>query len=249
MPKQRLSLSVIEAEDKAATGGLTATGKMPWYSFSLPARECQVGGRLRQIDGSVCRKCYAMKGNYVWPGVLKAQYRRLEALTADPTGWADGMVRSLKRLARRFYPSPSDPWPAFRWMDAGDLQGAWHLDAIARVAWGTLRVRLGDDSRKAIRHWLPTREYSIIEDWMAKAGKLPPNLNIRLSAHMVDGPLPRTLAARYGLTVSGVTADPKASPYDTNEVSPCPAYTQGGECQDCRACWDKKVPAVVYPLH
>ena len=249
MATKRLSLAVVTADDKAATGGLTATGKMPWYSYSLPAQECQVGGRLRQIEGSVCRKCYAFKGNYVWPSVRAAQYRRLEALRADPTGWADAMTRTLKRLARKFVPTDSDPWPAHRWHDAGDLQGAWHLDAICRVAWGTLRVRVADQSRKAIRHWLPTREYGIIEEWMGAAGQLPPNLNIRLSAHMVDGPLPQTLARKYGLTVSGVATPEGAAGYEADGANLCPAYDQGGECRSCRSCWDKKVPAVVYPIH
>ena len=67
------------------------------------------------------------------------------------------------------------------------------------------------------------------------------NLNIRLSAYMVDGPLPTGAAERLGVTMSGVTSDP-------SKVS-CPAYKQGGVCGSCRACWDKKEAVVFYPRH
>ena len=46
-------------------GGLSAPGKMPEGSFGLSARDCKTGSALRQIPGSVCSQCYALKGRYV----------------------------------------------------------------------------------------------------------------------------------------------------------------------------------------
>ena len=46
------------------TEGFTRTSKMPGLSYSLPAWECKTGSKLRQVKGSVCASCYALKGNY-----------------------------------------------------------------------------------------------------------------------------------------------------------------------------------------
>jgi hypothetical protein len=119
----------------------------------------------------------------------------------------------------------------FRWHDSGDIQNLEHLERIVEVC------RLTPD----VRHWLPTREYAIVTAYKEKHGSFPDNLNVRLSAYMVDGPLPEGAAARLGVTMSGVTSDPQ-------KVS-CPAYTQGGVCGSCRACWDKNQAVVFYPKH
>ena len=64
----------------ALVGGLSAPSKMPCKSFSISAFECITGSRLRKIAGSVCSKCYALKGRYVFPKVQAALDRRLGVL-------------------------------------------------------------------------------------------------------------------------------------------------------------------------
>ena len=32
-------------------------------------------------------------------------------------------------------------------------------------------------------------------------------------------------------------------------VSLCGAYSRGGVCGGCRACWDRSVPVIAYPAH
>ncbi len=106
------------SEAKKITGSMTRTSKMPGLSYSLPAWECQVGAKLRAVKGSVCSGCYALKGNYTrYPAIKAAQYYRLQSLR-DPR-WIPAMVTQIKR--QKF----------FRWHDAGDLQGAWHLKNIS----------------------------------------------------------------------------------------------------------------------
>lgn len=111
--------------------------------------------------------------------------------------------------------------PYFRWHDSGDLQSPEHLDLIIEVARRTPHIR----------HWLPTREHAIVK---ARQDKIPPNLTIRLSAHHVDHDPPKTPLPTSTVVSSGGT---------------CPAYTQGGKCGSCRACWDPSIPNVSYPLH
>jgi len=116
----------------------------------------------------------------------------------------------------------------FRWHDSGDVQGVWHLEKIAQVA----------RNLPHIKFWLPTREYGFVREWM-KLKRLPKNLTIRLSAYMVDGKPPTSLAKKLGLTTSGVSPDG----YN------CPASKQNNECGECRACWDNTVENINYKKH
>ena len=204
---------------EAVTGKLSKPSKMPGFAYSIPAQACGVGSKLRGVAGSICSKCYALKGRYVFSSVKNALYRRLESLS-HPL-WIDAMAFLINHASVN----------VFRWHDSGDIQSLQHLENIAEVCKKTPDVR----------HWLPTREYSIVTEYKAKHGAFPDNLNVRLSAYMVDGPLPTGAADRLGVTVSGVTSD-------ASKVT-CPAYKQGGVCGSCRACWDKNVSVVLYPKH
>ena len=78
------------------TGSMTRTSKMPGLSYSLPAWECQTGAKLRQVPGTPCHGCYALKGNYIrYPAIKKAQYYRLDSLVHD--SWVTAMVAQIKR--------------------------------------------------------------------------------------------------------------------------------------------------------
>lgn len=200
-------------------GGLSEPSKMPGLGTSTPASECITGSKLREIPGSVCHGCYAMKNRYTFTGVQTALKRRLERLK-DPL-WVPAMVRALA----------GQEW--FRWYDSGDLQGEWHLRNIIEVCRQT----------PTVRHWLPTREYKMVRNVLAKT-EVPPNLCIRLSEHMVDeiGPAVK-LAAKLNVTASGVAAKKELG------GRKCPALSQGNSCGTCRSCWDKEVPVVIYPAH
>jgi hypothetical protein len=118
----------------------------------------------------------------------------------------------------------------FRWHDSGDIQSIEHLHKIVQIA---LRLPW-------IKFWLPTREYSLVEEYMDKNPyPIPSNLTIRLSAYMIDGPAPDAVAERLGLVVSGVSKDSFT----------CPAHKQDNYCLDCRACWDKNTYAISYRKH
>ena len=52
-------------EAQKITGSMTRTSKMPGLSYSLPAWECQTGGKLSLVPGTPCFGCYAKKGNYI----------------------------------------------------------------------------------------------------------------------------------------------------------------------------------------
>jgi len=194
------------------TGSMTRTSKMPGLSYSLPAWECQVGAKLRAVKGSVCSGCYALKGNYTrYPAIKAAQYYRLQSLRHPQ--WIPAMITQIKR--QKF----------FRWHDAGDLQGSWHLKNIMEVCLQT----------PSTKHWLPTREvkYTSLMD----PAVVPTNLKIIISDHMIDQATP----VKSWPYTSGVSSDKK--------LATCPAPNQGGKCGSCRACWDRNTVRVVYGKH
>ena len=207
-------------EATSVCGSLTHTSKMPCASYSLPTEACQTGFKMAQIEGSVCNKCYANNGFYkMYQNTIKpAQFARLDSIN-DPH-WVDGMVTLVGNAKY------------FRWHDSGDLQGVDHLVKIAQIA-----VLLPE-----CLFWLPTREYSIIKQYIARFGALPENLIVRLSAMYPDKPvvIPKSLQGFSNITASNV--------HTTKPIGkPCAAPDQGGACVDCRACWSNAV--ISYKLH
>ena len=190
--------------------------KMPGKTYGLPAKECNVGARLREIKDSVCFGCYALKGRYVMDNVQTAEYKRLASIV-NPK-WVDAMATLIEHYCKRI--------PYFRWHDSGDLQNLEHLCKIVEV------VKLTPD----VNHWLPTREYKVVQLFRQLYGEFPDNLTVRLSAHMIDTSPP----SGYGLPTSTVVSD---------GTETCPSRTQGNECGKCRACWDLDTENVSYPKH
>jgi hypothetical protein len=210
-------------EAYASCGTPSKPSKMPGLGTSTPAIKCITGSKLRDVKGSVCEGCYAMKNMYVMPNVQDALLNRWELVqqsltTSEP--WIIGMV---KIIWNQEY---------FRWHDSGDLQSRQHLLNIIEVARRTPHVK----------HWIPSREYAMVKD----LGDVPPNLCIRMSGHMVDGPPPTGLGFPTSTVVTDGTHD-------------CPAYAQDGACsgmnentgqwEDCRKCWDTSNANTSYPKH
>lgn len=169
-----------------------------------------MGSRLALEKGTVCSKCYALKGRYGFPTVQNAQERRLKTIE-DPR-WVDAMVTLINGRKIDY----------FRWHDSGDIQNVEHLLKIIAVA-----VRCPDT-----KFWLPTREASIVRMYI---DKLPPNLVVRVSGMWIDGKPPE-----FPNTSTVVTDKAKVT---------CPAYNQGGKCENCRDCWQKHIRNVAYPKH
>ena len=201
-------------------GTLSNPSKMPSFAWGISAYECMVGSLLAKINGTVCKKCYALKGRYIFKPVKLAHKKRLNAIKKPE--WVDYMAELLtlkyKRLAksRLFH----------RWFDSGDLQSYEHLMKIFEVCRLTPHIK----------YWLATREYKIITQ--IKEEDVPKNLCLRISAILVDGNIPK-----FWKWTSGVHKDKKPIGRE------CPAYKQGGECGSCRVCWNHKVKQVSYKEH
>lgn len=215
------SLTMPEAVRIAGT--LSEPNKMPGYAYGISALNCKLGNRLKQIPGSVCSHCYAMRNHYRRDDVLNVHRRRLASIK-DPR-WVDAMTTMISWAAKQRS-------RYFRWFDSGDLQSMRHLQKIVRIA----------ERLPAVQFWLPTQEYHLVRKYLAKHGSFPSNLTVRLTAHMVDKP---TIHPTLPTSVvhSSHALDPAPG------VHYCPAKQQFNHCDDCRACWDPTVKVVAYPLH
>lgn len=192
---------------------------MPGPAWSIPARHCKRGAILAKTENSTCSNCYALKNRYRFPNVQRTLQARLDHYNQDPQSWIHIMIAAIT----------TTDCTHFRWFDSGDLQSVDMLLHIIAVCINTPEVK----------HWLPTRERTILRQGMQLA-PIPPNLTIRLSATYIDQQPP--------------TITPENEPFiKTSTVvtkgATCPASAQGNQCLTCRKCWDRNVSNVSYPLH
>lgn len=208
-------------------GGLSQPSKMPWWAWSISATECPTGRKLAEIEGSVCSNCYALKGRYLFPNVVEAHARRLEA-TKHPR-FVDAFVTVLTNVYGKTRKRRADGRieNRFRWFDSGDLQSLDMLVSINEIASRT----------PFIDHWLPTREFQIVQAFLGKHVKSE-NLLIRMSYPMVGG---RPSERPFGLPFATVGSA-------SSGVHQCPALAdQGNRCLECDTCW--RDVDVNYPIH
>lgn len=211
---------------KTAGSVIEKNSKIPASNWSIPASICKTGGKLREIEGTPCNSCYALRIEKRWKSAGKAWadnydlfLKHLREKKLDQ--WAVYMAEQINRIYKK------TGRPYHRWFVSGDLQSVTMLDTIKRVC----------ELTPNINHWLPTQERNIVKNSKTPT---PDNLVIRISASKIDGRLPD-----YPYT-SGVNRE------KDNVVSgavECNAYKNNGECGDCRACWSKDVPSISYPLH
>ena len=210
--------TVKEIEKKIGT--LSNPSKMPAFGWGISAKKCVTGAKLAKIKGTICSKCYALKGRYVFKNVFNAHEVRRKAI--EEIEWVDYMAELLTLKYKNLDKSKR----YHRWFDSGDIQSFGHLMKIFEVC----------ELTPQIKHWLATREYQLINQLDVK--DVPKNLCLRVSAIKVDSKPPT-----FWKWTSGVHKDKKAIGRE------CPAYKQDGECGSCRACWSRKVKQVSYKEH
>jgi hypothetical protein len=119
----------------------------------------------------------------------------------------------------------------FRWLDSGDLYSLALAikvyEVMAQTPW--------------VQHWLPTRmaKFDKFKPILAKMQALS-NVMVRFSSDDVDG--------SFTPGVHGSTIVPDAD-WLKPGVTMCEAYSRGGKCDGCRACWSKDVAVIAYPAH
>ena len=189
-------------------GKFYKNSKMPCRSYTLPAgKQCHVGSSLMNNPKSTCAGCYALKGFSVVFAKNVNPFRQFKLEALSHPQWVEAMIAMIGK----------DKY--FRWHDSGDIQSLDHFLRIVAVCYKTPNCK----------HWLPTREFNIVRQFLEFGGVMPANLTVRLSAYMIDSRPPQP----SGLTqLTTSTVHDKLKPFGL----PCNAPSQGGHCLDCRAC-------------
>ena len=201
---------------------LSKPSKMPGFGFSIPASACITGSKLAKVEGTPCFSCYAKRGNYTFPDVQAGLTKRLNALGHDL--WVDAAVLLVSRRCG------NKGVEEFRWFDAGDLQGLWHLRNICKVC----------ELTPHLKHWLPTQERGFVLKYLEEYGSMPENLCVRISGTKIGAPPPKLHAFKGMVQSSSVNHDAGFQ---------CGAKYRDNECGPCRACWDQTISNVNYPKH
>jgi hypothetical protein len=198
---------------------LSSPGKMPGFTFALPAQACITGSKLRKVEGSVCSKCYACKGHYCFGATKALREHNLDAVRQSGQ-WVSDLIRFLQESGQ----------PQFRFHDSGDLQSLGHLNQIVAVA----RAVPG------CKFWLPTKEYAIVNSYLRGTPEgFPSNLCVRVSMPMI-GQAPKSY---NGLPTATVNSD-----CDTFNC-PVKNGLEGCDTYNCRKCWDKGEANINYHKH
>lgn len=117
----------------------------------------------------------------------------------------------------------------FRWFDSGDVAWLKLAEKIYQVCEQTPNVK----------HWIPTRMYKFpkFKAILDKLNELP-NVRVRFSSDSVEG----SFTKEHASTIIPYADSP-------TDAFICEAYSRGGKCGDCRACWHKDVPMIAYVAH
>jgi hypothetical protein len=118
----------------------------------------------------------------------------------------------------------------FRWFDSGDVYdlrlAQKILEVMRRTPW--------------CNHWLPTRmhKFDKFRPVLAQMQGLH-NVVVRLSSDSITGDVVEGDTTSTIATLDNVPSG----------ATVCEAYTRGGKCGPCRACWDKSTSVVCYIGH
>jgi hypothetical protein len=118
----------------------------------------------------------------------------------------------------------------FRWFDSGDIYDVRLARKILEVC----------EATPWVKHWIPTRMHKFPKFTLVlQRLQSLPNVVLRLSSDSIMG---ETIEGPNTSTIATLEDAPKGS-------FVCEAYTRGGKCDKCRACWDKGVSVVTYIGH
>lgn len=171
-------------ESLAITGNLGTASKLPCHTWSISAKKCKRGNKLRKIKGSVCSLCYAARGRFNYPTVKTKIAKNLVSIN-NPK-WVEAMAIVINAFENSGY---------FRFFSSGDIQSLGMLIKICAVCRLTPHIK----------YWLPTHEVGIIGAFKRAGFGFPENLTVRLSADMLEDVPSESLMTSLGVLGGGVS--------------------------------------------
>lgn len=206
--------------------------------FNLPTWACITGSKLREVEGTPCENCYAVrieKGVHGKTVLQSEEYNLQGWLGATDEEWVQSMVVQIGAArARKLRKGITVGADYHRWFASGDCQSFEMLLCIVEVA-----------KRMPVMHfWLPTQEKGMVARYIAEFGAFPDNLTVRVSAAKVNSNIIATDSKGWLHSVvqrgdADVVGHKCEATFNAKQKS----------CNGCTACWDKSVPVIVYKDH
>lgn len=172
-----------------------------------------------------CAKtCYANKGNFKYPKVVKSLNNNLACFVSDKNEYFNDIINYLN--------NGMTIYKYFRWHASGDIVNADYLEGMIKVA----------KKCKLTKFLAFTKKFELVNEYLASGRKLPSNLKIVFSAwdknFEIENP--------YNLPVAYVNFKNKTK----NPSIPHLAIPCGGKCEKCLSCWTLvKGQSVVFDQH
>ena len=186
-------------------------------SINLPA------GKTCRGDAPCQKGCYAKKGNWLFPNVVKSLENNLNIFVEDKEEYFNQIVKWVN--------NDDVIYKFFRWHSSGDIVNYDYLLGMVKVA----------KKCKNTKFLCFTKKFWLVNHYL-KSNKLPKNLRIVFSAwdKTFDVLNP------YNLPVTYVNFKNKAKNTNIPEFAiPCI-----GECSACKSCWSlKEGQSVVFNEH
>ena len=235
MIEQKIIFTKKKATEIIGTLGHSSKMGNDVNNFGISVQNCGIGSKLHKCKGSVCENCYAYDGNYNYPSVQKSHAKRLENLEVqDRETWVHGMVFLIDRSGKKF----------FRWLDSGDFNKSAKANGIEFL----IRIVEVAKLTPKVKHWIPSKEYPIIKEYLEQYGSFPENVVVRISDYMVDK---NKFKPNANYKISTVIS--KVENYNlikTNNSVLCHATIDGShKCGECKKCCSKKYDQIVYLAH
>ena len=252
-------MKTLAAAIRASNGRAVsiANDKMPGSTFGTDPTACHTGSKLRQVPGSICAKCYAIRLAAMRPSVAQGWRKSEATLRAMAVADAETRARFVAAMAFQITWQCAKTDAYNRWFDSGDLPSVEVLELLLEIIHATPKIR----------HWIPTREVGIVRAWAKKRGAtlatlrriVPRNAVIRVSDTMIDQKRDTGSPWSSGVVTSGATCHAYRTQRDGVVIS-LDEYkvikkakqlskADLGHCGDCRKCWNRKISYVTYPLH
>ena len=171
--------------------------------------------------------CYCLKGRQTICKVVAAYVRNLKIYNNDPDDFWEQVRFKIKH----------NPLPLFRWFDAGDILNYEFFCGMVELA----------NAFPNIRFMSFTKQYDIVNEWIATNGDLPDNLNIVFSAWHIGWKVNNP----FDMPVAYVDfKDQTLNPQFPKGSTRCPNQSDNTiTCSMCQKCWNKKVKSVVFKQH
>lgn len=178
------------------------------------------------------KECYGRKGRFVYKSVKDRMMKNLMAFCQNPKQFFEDVAYQTKNCKY------------VRWFGNGDMPNEEFLIGMCQVA----------RKNPNTRYLAFTKQYNIVNNYIAAGHRIPSNLNIVFSTWRTWVPnnpynMP-TAWVKFPEEGKSLTRKQKAENIECNKLIPAKAFKCLNDCSNCQSCWHlKKGTAVELHKH